>query len=791
MTLRSFSRKPFSGLFFQSLKFTVWFPLLVLIERILHSFGHSANDFNSKDIGFFWDLNDYADAILDLGQLIFIPIGMITALVLFNFTWSKKKTNVVFSLGLSRTEIFLAKLLAGIIPFVAVMLLSAGLEIFACAGVGFKLTVRYLVAAAFITLSTMAPFILSFCLSAAVISSTNNPIEGGIFTALILWTPKTISTLLLKLFSNYTLGASEPYIADYSEWNWISPWFNNSDIVIHDGFGGETETYLSKFSTDTLSLIDWSGVIMSAVYSVIAITLALIFFNRRKNENAGAFGKSTILSELCAIIAGIIVFNYIGNNYFYGMGNVSDFIINLLIFTVVYFVFRAIFVFKSRKEIINSVLRLPTYLCGFIGVFMIFYNGCFGYSAYIPPVSDIGFVTVQMPFYMNTDDRLSDYSEQGLKRQNIRNDILGEDFDNYVLYEQLFTSPYGYFDEDDGHQLSTPFQYEEKVGTFVHKDDIEKIIKFHKTLIADGHMSPSSADTQGTCISITYHLNNQTKVQRLYSQIHEDTMLELLRINDLTSLDYEFINYFGSYEYMHNYYSLYDSTKYYTIDKKDDKSPFIYVMDCYLMPTDMSAKYNTGIADADLVDALVKDMQNQSADSHYLHSAEDEIGIITFDLDFNNSADIQHSDSNPEGDNELPSWNLNGCSTKSFVITKDMVNTVRYLENNHLMKHFKSNHTAENISHVKLATMGELYGENKKHLNIPIFYGAKVTDRELIEAKNRNGYFSDIRKKIEDKTEIQNLMDKAVVFGYCSNSSQIMEITYNDGVVATMMIPAS
>ncbi len=790
MTLMNFSRKTFSGLFFQSLKFTIWFPLFIFITRIIHTFSHSANEYNPNDIGFFWYLNDPTDIIMELGQMIFIPIGMITALMLFNFTWSKKKTNVVFSLGLSRTEIFLAKFLAGIVPFVAVILLSAGLEIFACAAVGFKLTVRYLIAAVFITSSTMAPFILSFCLSAAVISSTNNVIEGGIFAALILSIPKSISTLLLKLFSNYTLGASNPYTLGYTEWNWTSPWFNNSDIIINGGFG-EAETYLSKSSTDILTLNDWSGVIMSVIYSAIAITLALIFFNRRKNENAGTFGKSTILSELCAIIAGIIVFNYINSNYFYGTGNVSDFIISLLIFTVVYFVFRVIFVFKSKKEIIKSLFRLPTYLSGFIGVFMIFYNGCFGYSAYIPPVSDIGFVTVQMPFYMNTDDKLSDHSEQGLKRQNIRNDILGENFENYVLYEQLFASPYEYFDDDDGHQLSTPFRYEEKVGTFVYKDDIEKIIEFHKTLIADGHMSPSSEDTQGTCISITYHMNDKTQVQRLYSQIHEDTMLKLLRINDLMSLDCEFINYFGSYEYMHDYYSLYDSTKYYTIDKKDDKSPFIYVMDCYLMPTDMSAKYNAGCADADLIDALVKDMQNQSADSHYLHSAEDELGIITLDLDFNNSDNSEYSDFVPEDDTELPSWNLNGCSTKSFVITKDMVNTVRYLESKDLMKHFGSSRTAEDISHVKLATMGELYGENKKHLNIPLFYGAKVTDFDLIEAKNRNGYFSDIREKIEDKTEIRNLMDKAVVFGYCSNSSKIMEITYNDGVVVTMMIPVS
>ena len=133
------------------------------------------------------------------------------------------------------------------------------------------------------------------------------------------------------------------------------------------------------------------------------------------------------------------------------------------------------------------------------------------------------------------------------------------------------------------------------------------------------------------------------------------------------------------------------------------------------------------------------------------------------------------------------SWNLNATDTKAIVVTKDMKNTIRYLQDNNLLQYFEKSRTADDISHVKLATMGELYGKKLKHLNIPVFYGAYSIRQTQAEVH----YFEKIEEKTENKAEIQALLDKAVVFGYCSNDSQIMEITYNDGVVATMMIPAS
>jgi hypothetical protein len=48
--------------------------------------------------------------------------------------------------------------------------------------------------------------------------------------------------------------------------------------------------------------------------------------------------------------------------------------------------------------------------------------------------------------------------------------------------------------------------------------------------------------------------------------------------------------------------------------------------------------------------------------------------------------------------------------------------------------------------------------------------------------------FDNVDTVIEDKTEIQKLLDNAVLYGFCTNKNQIMEITYDDGGTATVMI---
>lgn len=797
MTLKSSFRKPFWGLFFQSLKHTVWIPLLLFIERMWHTFSHSASDYSDYLIGFFW-LNNGADVEFEIISFLCIPLGALTALILFNFAWSKKQSNVIFSLGMTRTEIYFAKLLAGVLPFIVMMTLAAGFEIFACMAVGFKLSARYLIGVLFILLTGMVPFLLSFCVSSAVMANSGNLIEGTVFSMIAALMPTAAEHLAFKLFGNYTLGAgASTYYDNLSpEWNWSSPFFDHSTVIFDDFYNyGEAVPYFAVFSKEQITIFDWSGIIMATVYSVIAVILGYIAFKKRRNEITGTFGRARGLSEICAVVIGIFAFSYFNTSFYYGEGKIWEPAVNFLCFAVAYFAFKLIFGYKRKKEFKKGLKRLPAYACGFFAVFLMFYFNGFGYSSYIPPISKIESIDIQSPMFAFLDDEIAAKTTYGLKVQNIRNEIASERIENYSLYEMLYSEIYGY-DEEYDEEYEPSYFYSKTTATFKSEADIKQAIELHRALIKDGHVYSTDDDACGASIVIKYKLKSGTEITRNYFRSTEETTKKLLLLNNTEAIDQSQKLYFGSYYATDDVDNLPESFE--VVDKSSD----VVYNDCYLFPTDMSKGYKIGIISEEFFNILMTDIYAQSADEHYHHSAEDEVGVLAFNL---SSAHGYFTEENKKLVEKLgegyatTTWNLNITDTKSIVITKDMVNTVKYLEDNDLMKYFENDRSVDDIKHVKVATMGELYGENKKHLNIPIFYGSFAHMADTFPTDD-NGiaddryykddyYFGKITEIITDKTEIQALLDEAVIFGYCSNESKIMEITYTDNTIATVMIP--
>ena len=127
------------------------------------------------------------------------------------------------------------------------------------------------------------------------------------------------------------------------------------------------------------------------------------------------------------------------------------------------------------------------------------------------------------------------------------------------------------------------------------------------------------------------------------------------------------------------------------------------------------------------------------------------------------------------------------------------------------MKYFDRKSTSEDISYVKIESMRTLYGQKYAYKNIPIFYGAYTRKRpvylwgdnpsdvpeygygEYYDTYN-DGYagknpFNSV-EPIQDKTQIQALLDDSMLFGFCSNDCYIMNIYYNDDTSGTVFIPA-
>lgn len=78
---------------------------------------------------------------------------------------------------------------------------------------------------------------------------------------------------------------------------------------------------------------------------------------------------------------------------------------------------------------------------------------------------------------------------------------------------------------------------------------------------------------------------------------------------------------------------------------------------------------------------------------------------------------------------------------------------------------------------------------------LPLFASGYVTAEYVKEKKDfrktQDHLFDQYGgKSTEDKKVIQTVLDNALLYGYNSNSDRVVEVTYNDGSIATYAIKA-
>lgn len=807
MTLKSSSRKRFRHMFLRSLPVSSIVPAIFLIERLLGSFSHSIYDYNKELLGFFWDDAYYS---IFFGSVGYIFFASLLAVVLFEFAWRKKECNVIFSLGMKRSDIYLAKILAGIVPFAVAIVIAGAVEIFACAACGYRITARYLVFALRMMAGTLATYVMSFCVSAIGFANTGSIFEGTVSTVLFITLPNTLSNLLEKLYHGYTLGALTYFDADEVTWNWNDPLWAAEEMQT---FVQSSTEYgiLSVHNTLKLNIFDWSSTIMCFVYASIAVGVGIFFFNRRRNEIAGTFGRSREINSAAAFVFALFSFNFFfdanwGASYFPAEeATVLTFAIACIAFFIAHTLYKLIFGHKRKKEFILSLKKMPVYI-GSLGVCaLVFFFGLFGYSSRIPDIEDIKSVEVSTPMFAYLDDALADSSYHTMKYMNIRNEITPNmtynDAFEFYLNEDRFS--YNSYPESDLNNYSTQTAY------FKTQEDIEKAIGVHQAFIDSGHIRKNSEDTCGTKIRFTYHLKDGRTITRDYHRANEETTRKILLLSDCNAV-----------KDIQNLFLLTDPTIYANEQEyfgkigemEIHKFAFLYKKPCYIFRKDMSRGYPIGIAPDALIDALITDIAAQSANEYFCHSPEDEIGVISFGLSeqgrFLVSNDSETNDFHYY-DLETATWNLNSTDVKAFVITKDMVNTLKYLEENDLIKYFVKERTAEEISYIKISPMSKLYMNKNKQMNIPVFYGSYSRRKPVYSWTETSGTdnseyylestviyeYSEINlfnriEPITDKNRIQALLDDSLIFGYCSNDCCIMQIVYTDNSVRTVLVPA-
>lgn len=865
MTSKKSSHNLSLAMFRQSAFKVCFLPLTGFAAAVLYMIYQFVNivGFNHDVIYFTNSTGFYFDDVRDFDLFLnvyLIGIAFISAAILFGFNWSKKQTNVIYSLGISRKNIYLSRMLAGLLPALAVLLLITAFETLNNIWVGFTPDVHYWKMVLLTDLSWYSVYALSFILCSVVFSATGNFIEGSIFSLAFALFPSVFNEFLFNCAYMYTLGNTENI--DFSgKWCWCEPFFLNevSGFVdsFSDGMTNYPDMYFSKSSTVNLDIFDFSSPITATVLAIIIFAVGLVAFKKHRNEIAGTWGRANGITEIAAAVVSFFSFStalsVISYDTVSGNGGVLHFVLCLVSFLFTMIVFKLIFSSKRAKSIKKSFIRFPIYAAGLGAVTLVFYCGMFGYSSYVPEASQVQFVEVETTVTPYYTDAIAGSSYYGLKSMH---------FGKY---------------EYNTHSAV-------QAVIFNDEQEIKDIIKLHGRIVDNGKIKDSADDACLYPITITYKLTNGKSVKREYNESNEETAKMIMMLSDYKERKEKLEDFLNStaiqgninldarlnvilnknirlenenadidlsetFPFGEEYIACWvvfegekcigavyvdpDSQMFYVdsdsrmyignfdeswYDYEDSSLSYMDTKNCYLYSKDMTEGYALGLADKELFEAIKKDMVNQTAEQYFMHKSEDELGIITFgrsetyygsgmygfgEAYMDDSAMISYTD---EEDEDIKpgskvrgtSWNLNSNDNFAFVVTKDMKNTVKYLESKNYMQYLTAERKLDDIKSIKTATLSELYGKRNNSSNIPIFFSAywtsgtvKAMTEELRGGDIYNYHmFEAVKEKITDKDKIGKLLDNSLLFGFCPNNYRIVEIEYKDGSLATVLVSA-
>ena len=826
---------PFSALLRNSFIKTCFVPIITFLAlfmstlfnyiniKAFHRFGGSPF-VKDKFFGFFW--SNVSDSIL-LTEVLIILGGVFAGIVLFSFAQSKKHCNVIFSLGISRRKIFLAKYLGGLLPFCAAVIIAAFFELVSVFGVGYTPNAPIIKMAVYWVVCFIGIYAVSFTITSAVIAYTGNIAEGLVFTAIIAVFPMAAGVLFSEMRGLYTVGGIGVYEGD---WNFFSPYIYMFRFFVPGEYGVQEQyseglnmvfsRYQLYFTFNesgaplyNLTISDYSGAITGFVYAAIIFAIAFLAFPKRRNEISGSFGRAKGINEICAVFSGIYVMTFgmyavVEGMLGMGRGNILTFLYSLGFFIVPYFVFKMIFAHK-RKLILKSMLkRIPCYIAAIAIVTTVFYSGLLGYASRIPDAEDIDSIefssTISNPYSSVNDN-------DALHRRPIYGYAVMKTYSGYTS-----TGGFDRFFYGEGNQDIYYPKYSVDDESMIHR-----LIEIHRSFVQKGHIKSTASDTCAMNFQIVYTLKNGKTIKRYYSVTTEENAKRIMGLSDTIVAKSGIEEYFET-----------NSDDYYASDNYLSKvsaelNPGNYF---YLYSKCLKDSYRCGMITDELKKAVLEDLENQTANDIFFHKPEDELGVISFGIGDNFIDDLPDNyccneygdiidrctgeivnDNTLQTEQAKESMKLTDLTigamdntSKSFVITKTMTNTIKYLTDNGYMKCLESKITASDVKSMKLCTKSESINKTNADM-LPLFSGGYNSvadiksfdsnmdlDMDLFYANypQSNSHYIEhnVPNEITSKSTIQKVLDNCFLYGYCGNNYRIAEITFNDGSIATYCI---
>lgn len=747
----------------------------------------------------------------EINMLFLTAISLVTsaslAVGIFRFMMAKNSTNVYYSLGISRSKLFSAKYLAGVIIMavsVIVPMLICSIANAAFFGSSYELWYAF----AYISLKVFGAMYYTYTVMVICMTLLGSYLETIVMGVVAVVSPTLICLTGSVFLSQLVYGSPVGSVYNMGSGTYVKAFGDH----FYYGSSGNIPTF-GKYlvplnSTDVVSELfsyrlidgefDANGIHIAAeIYAgknfimpilfLVAVTLLAAFacflHSRRKAEKAGFMGMSTVLEGYCVVVVGSYLASVIGewvhsevnaNRTFVAL---TILISGLVIMAVGYTVVDLICV-RSFKAFRKRLKNLGIELLIFVVIFCVFAIGISGAFSKIPDKSEIESASITV-----SGAALCDSSQ----------DMLDSAWQRADFFE------YGVMRLD--HSLSQTTDYTSFVKGFDTDEDISAIINIHKQLI--GIKNKKIANYYGTdgkdmaypsTIRIEYALKNGKTVTRNYFAATDEVSNAMIEIMDTdhyrevcaANITPGSMGY-GAYTNMYLYVSL--------------------------IPADFSSRTKcadiTGDVKRELIDALRLDILAGTLPLNYVAKTE-MLGYIalrndgdytfTYDEDGNVIANLTEDKDIEFNENYIT---FEGeCAL--FPFCKGMENTLKFMQKYNLMDHFESKAKPVSVSYCtyekkslldrgqnesvficgKVAYAGEPLYED------PAFYDVASSYSYDGFYAAKTGILSDNAVTVTDAAEIDELM-QAFRFRYpVSQQGYYCQVEYADGTFVYGYLPA-
>ena len=341
-------------------------------------------------------LMDTEPAVLWALTFLVVGLAILCGLVLFAPFADKKRVNVYYSLGITRSNLFLGRLSAGAaaltVGILAAFLLLAGVNIHY-----FGSSRELWLAAAYLALSYLLMALFALGVTGAVMSSVGTAPEGVVFTVLLLLAPSALPFFFEWLMNALVFGSA--YLTLYS----FRPTHNTDyqlPIPLFEQLMPYNPLTFNTLQVETLGKLtrenatdhfQWTApsfapLLLWLVLSVGVMALGTRQFHRRRAEICGFLGRNRVLNFILVCLLGLGAIASL-QAIFIGLPTVAS-ILGLCAYGILYLV-TELALKRSFRELRLSLKLLPAHLGIGAAALLLCATGLLGYSTRVPKASEV------------------------------------------------------------------------------------------------------------------------------------------------------------------------------------------------------------------------------------------------------------------------------------------------------------------------------------------------------------------------------------------------------------------